>query len=410
MNGMVLGLTFGGRNASIKALHPAADIGPQRWPDKAANNTLVLQNTDVFLLDSRGYTEGWSTQFWLTPFVDCPLIVARRPVGELVHPKDMKTENCITGLSSDKSKMFEFLRSTQWTNDKHPSDQYQTARITARSVTIDLVANSTSNEGVVYAGQFTPNIELMPERGGITEKEVRALFRKMVLEHQSKHQVVALNDDESLESCEASDDEDDPTPAAPDAWKTGYRCVFQDFPQTGQEIIQMDPRSYMARACEGVYMPLRHASDSLEYAETSVESYLSAEFPRQADTNTTGQNVLISKGWTMGAGIFQALNTDASLSVKVISSLELTARPDSEMSKMTEEAPPEDKLAITQTRAAMGKLPSAFPASDNALGTVMNWVADALSSVPIVGGIARGAKSLDKALGGAGTRFLDSIF
>lgn len=226
------------------------------------------------------------------------------------------------------------------------------------------------------------------------------------------------SDEEESDTESVSDDDGevaDPGPrdkVPPESNQTGLRTVFQDWPHDPATIQQIDAKGYMAKACEGVYLPLRHASDILEFGPCVSECYLSANRPFTDDELTSKMNVLWTKGWTMGAIAFDGLDVKSTLAIKVITALEFTPKPDSMMAKLAEEAPPMDKLAQVQCRAAMAQLPSAFPASANALGTIMDWVTSALSSagVPIASQLAMGYKAANSAVGGKMSAFLDSIF
>lgn len=427
---MPLGITEVGQLACIKALHPAADIGPQRWPDKTADNTVVLQNTDTWLVPSSDPSVStWDCCIWLTPFIDVPIIVTRHPgPGGIVDPN----ENMTTGNTATwpREATFLFFYSTPWDNGQHnhPGADYQTARITARSLTVNLVANATNNQGMVYAGQFSPNIKLMPEVGGPNFKSmanvVATLMHKLEVDADELNELdpevggseildyisdrmTKLNLDSTDGTVRAATLRDSPT-----GGQSGYRTVFQDWPFTAQQVVQMDPKNYVANADQGAYMTLRHASDVLEHTPTSTESYLSATVPHVTNSNTSEVNVLHSPGWTMGCILFQGLDGKASLNLKAITDLELTPRPDSQLAKFVEEAPPLDKIAIDHTRIAMGKLPSCFPADYNLLGQIVELIASALGStnIPIVSSVAKGALAVNNATGGAGTRFLDGIF
>lgn len=53
-----------------------------------------------------------------------------------------------------------------------------------------------------------------------------------------------------------------------------------------------------------------------------------------------------------------------------------------------------------------------MPSSYNVLGSIVDLIAQALGSsgIPVISTIANGARSVNRALGGAGTKFLDGIF
>lgn len=439
--GLPIGLTSVGRMAAIKALHPAADLGPQRWPDKAADNTLVMQNTDTWVVGSPNPDDpsGWSAIMWLTGFVDCPVIIHRQAGTAPFHDPNSEMDTSHTA-AWPTPQMFQFMYSSQWSNEqgRHPAQDFQTVRITARSLTVDLIANALGNQGVCYAGQFTPNITLMPEVGGPSFRGLTSVLAKLM----------SRLDIDPVTVCDEADEQDDadvtivtsllkkykplvelpvdpldvvdsgPTGVkgsrrvgAPSGGQSGSRAVFQDFPNTTQQVAQMDPKGYVAKATDGVYLPLRRCSDVLEYQETAKECYLSASVPHVENSFTSGMNVLITKGLTMGCVIFQGLDSKASLNLKAITALELTARSDSNLVKFTAQAPPLDKLVPVQVRKAEGKLPSAFPAKYNALGTVMTWVMKALgdTEIPVVSSVAKWLHGANQSLGGAPAAMLDLI-
>lgn len=432
--GTKLGMTQTGRLAAIKALHPAADIGPQRWPDKSADNTLVLQNTDTWVVPSPNPEDpaGWGCVIWLTGFIDCPVIIHRQAGTAPFHDPntEMDTTHCAAWPTA---QMFQFMYSTQWANQqgKHPAQDFQTVRITARSLTVDLIANALGNQGVCYAGQFTPNITLMPEVGGPSFRGLTSVLAAMMsklnievdslcddAEEHEDADVVAVTQLLRKYKPETKTPLVDVTDApatrrigAPSGGQSGYRTVFQDFPFSTQQVAQMDPKGYVAKATEGVYLPLRHCADTLEYVETSKESFLSASVPHVENSFTSGMNVLSGHGLTMGCIIFQGLDSKASLNLKSITDLETTARADSNLVKFTAEAPPLDRLAIVQVRKAEGKLASAYPASFNFLGTALVMALKALgqTEVPVLSDVARWLTNTNDSLGGAPAAMLDTI-
>ncbi|UHM27691.1 MAG: hypothetical protein FDSTV1_gp4 [Fushun diaea subdola tombus-like virus 1] len=430
------GLTHEGNLAGLKALHPAHEIGPQRWPDKAATNTVVLQNTDVFNIvphdDEKSGT--WRCQIWLTPFIDAPVIVctSKDQDGPKNPVDDANDKN--TGVGPTTSKKYRVVYSTQWDyhgTDKHPSRDYQSVRLTARSVTVDLIANATSNQGIVYAGQFVGQCTLMPASGGAGVKrnrrkvdELASMFGELLELTYDETGLTPLNPDvkrliDRLKRLRVQDPQPDP-PVAPDDdgdapvedAQNGYRWVFTDWPVTAAELVQEDPRSYKAKAEEGCYLPLRHCQDTLPYQTTDKECWLSARVPHSGENSqTTECNVLSTDGWTYGYIIFEGLSPNAVLSFKVISALEAQPNPESTVAKFTKTAPRLDKLAIDTVREAMGSMPSAYRAADNELGTILNWVSKALaqSGIPVISTIARGVQGVNNALGGAPQRWLDQL-
>lgn len=429
---MSLGLTANGRLAAAKALHPACDVGAQRWPDKAANETVVLQNTDVYTINSNSgdSSKTWNCQMWLTNLVDCALVTSSS-LSDVALPNPNKTMNKgSSGMGQQPGKSFAFWYSKQWNGGddrKHPNSTYQTARITSRSVTVDLVSNATSNQGVVYAAQITPNMQIMPFSSSpeLTFKAIQDKITKLVDSRIKKHveDDDESGDDEEVDAVVARGDEDvvelgellgrlSTGSYAPEGTETSSRCVFQDWPCGEQEIMQMSSGAYMAKADRGVYLVLKHSQDTLAYIPTAGECYLSAGVPHSNNEQTSMMNVLLSSGWNIGAILFKGLSGDSQLCVKVITTLEMTVRPDSEVSRFVEEAPALDLMAIQHTRAAMGNLPDAFPASDNVLGGIVEKIAEALerSGIPFVSRAAGWARKVNSATGGAATNFLDGIF
>lgn len=502
----MLGSTANGKLAALKALHPAADIGPQRWPDKAANDTVLMQDTDTFVIGNNGGVSAtWTCQMWLTPFPDCVMIVtAIDDPNALPDPQGMNASLCGRGQVSGKTYAFMYSQAYQDAN-KHPNQDFQQVRITASSVTVDLISNATTNQGMVYAAQFGSDIQLMPETGGPSFSEQFAehmarvgqseKFKKMVtdmiadvfdLKPPTKElmpritestadnfEIVKYKNGSSDEDTDDDDDDDDEeqhpesevsalTTAfdhmsfgpkngpidyelikqqvmkadpnhtetkmlkhfllaraadrrrmaqlhAPSGGQSGYRVVFQNWPHTPQQVIQISPSSYMATAQQGVYMPLKHCSDTLPYTPTASEAYLSATVPHQTNSQTTEMNVLNTEGWNMGAIIFAGLHRDAKLAVKRITCKEAVPRADSNIAKFTEEAPPLDKLAQDQTRGAMGKGADAYPAKCNEDGTIVNLLLDAvaMAGVPIVSTIAGGLKALDNMTGRYASRAIE---
>lgn len=426
---MSLGLTANGRLAAAKALHPACDVGPQRWPDKAANESLVFQKTDAFVVkymgDKTDPTATWNCQMWLTNLIDAPLFTATREGPEAPHNPNKEMNTHVLSEGQQKDSPYSVFYSKPWTANgqpgtKHPSTDYQQIRVTARSITVDLVSNATSNQGIVYAAQFSPNMANLPFAGSeVTVESVMDMIERVVAQkllgfsEKKDKEVMSLTSDDDVDdlvdvfnTVRLNDDDPDP----PTSKQTGQRVVFEDWPVTSQEIIQMSPGSYMAKADRGVYMVLKHSADTLQYCPTLNEAWLSAIVPHAQDDLTTECNVLLGNGWNMGAIAFEGLSVSALLSVKVITCYEATVRSDSILSPYVEEAPPLDKLAQDHTRAAMGRLPDAFPAADNVLGGIVKWIADALSAsgIPILSQGASLARMVNRATGERATKWLDN--
>lgn len=420
----VMGSTETGRLAGIKALHPASEVGPQRWPDKAANQTLVLQNTDVYTIRAPKLADGektWRMQGWVTNMLDNNFIaVAESTKTSWINPQgNMNAANCTKNVQDD-TKTYTFYYSSQWTGDKHPNVDFQTCRITARSATLDLVANATTNQGVIYACNFTPNMMLMPVSGGPNLlKAIREmtfnLWKELSLmkDVPTDYEDLGGGEEAIADLIDKFDRLSFGKAGAPPSGKqAAYRLVMQDWPWNPTQTMQLSPGSYMAKAEQGCYLPLKHASDELPYSNTAAECYLSAVVPHESDTQTTQMNVLGTEGWTMGAIMVDGLAVESSLTVKVITCIELTARSDSQLAKFVEEAPPLDKSAQEHVRAAMGALPDAYPAADNVLGGIVNWISGALekSGVPLLSQAARLYSSMNRSAGGALGKALDGLF
>lgn len=427
---MALGLTANGRLAAAKALHPACDVGPQRWPDKAANETLVFQNTDVFTVTSAAVAadKTYNAQIYLTNLIDCCMVTAVEDGTKGFHDINANLNAESSGSQQkDTAKTYGFWYSTPWgganDTDEHPSKNYQQVRITARSITIDLVSNATSNQGIVYATQFSPNMSLMPFSGApsyVKGEEFQQMLVKLIRRTIKEETLGSeFSDVVSLSENDECDEHDELLTKfskmsfgerAPVGDQSAQRMVFQEWPIDPQQAIQLSPGSYMAKADAGVYLPLKHASDTLNYVPTSNECYLSARVPHENDEQTSKFNVLLGHGWNMGAIFFAGLAHDAILSVKVITCLEATPRADSALAKFTEEAPPLDKIAQDHTRACMGKLPDAFPASDNVLGGIVKWIGEALAAtgIPILSQGAALAGMVNRATGEVATNWLDA--
>lgn len=421
----VMGSTESGRLASVKALHPASDLGPQRWPDKSANQTLVLQNTDTITVhkppDLADTEKTWRAQIWLTNLIDCPVIVVAQSTNTTwINPQgNMNADSCSEQIQT-AGKPYTFFYSTQWKNTgEHPAKQFQTARMTARSVTMDLNANATSNQGVIYACGFTPNMTYMPYDGGVDMIRIMRETAFRLFKNIRDNPVEEYEDDDA--EVEDLVDRFDKMMfkrdnrglyEPPSGDQTGFRLVLQDWAWNPQQVMQVSPGAYMAKAEEGCYLMLKHTGDTLPYVDTAREAYLSAVVPHTNSKQTSQMNVLGTEGWTMGAICIDGISTDATLTMKVITDLELTARSDSQMAKLVEEAPPLDTPALRHCRAAMGALPDAFPSRDNVLGGIVDWIGGALekAGVPILSQVAGTYNSLNRKMGGGFTTALDTIF
>lgn len=383
-----IGSTMQGAAAALKALHPAADVGPQRWPDHATQNSVVIQNTDVYLVPppiNRDGEETWNLNLYLVPFTDNTCLTTRYwtnpvSVNKPDNPslEDFSKSDCVTLYSSPWNK-----------TNSYPQDDYMSARVTARSLTVDLVASGLYDQGVLYAGQMTLDVKPLPARS-TTVTEVLAKLKELGI----------------VKSTAAADELDSET-----VDETANLEVFQAMPDTPQQLMQADPKAYMSIAKNGVYIPLRHQSQTLPYEECSQEYQLVCGNPTDP-TGRWGHHVMHGNAWQLGVVMLRGIDYRASVSMKIITCLELAPKADSSLARLVQAAPTLDQDCLDKVQEVMCRMPHAFPSKANALGTIVAHIAEALgdSGIPIVSQIGKGVVGVNRALGGAPVKFLDSIF
>lgn len=386
----LLGSTAAGRAAAFKALHPASEtVSAQQWPDHNTENTVVFQNTDVFDIPPPSDVKtSWSVIIVLTAFPDARAWIVR-------FTDTPKTPNEPQGDSTSQGTWdtnFTAIYSKPWFYKAdagvYPGDDYTGIRVTAASGTFDLNASALNDAGTVFAGQFRADVDNRAQKPPSKEE-----IMEMVMAKLKELELVK----------DPPNDAEDQVDAGPPVSETGEAIVYQDLPDTPTGIMQGDPKAYMAKAKEGVYIPLRHSQPNLPFRDCSIALKATPRNPN-TDSGIYWPAVTLANEFNWGIVYFSGISKDASVTGKLITCLEGMPRATSNLAKLVQPAPRLDQRAIDQVQEAMCKLPHAFPSSYNALGTIIHSILSALN---------KGTSWLlgaNKSLGGAPQKFLDSLF
>lgn len=268
--------------------------------------------------------------------------------------------------------------------------QARMVRTTMKGHTLSLNASSTTNQGMVLAAQYG---DLMPK--------------------VSNARLTLASEDPVYDSVKES----------------GSVILIENIPETTEHIFQIDPQAVRQSAREGVYLPLKFNNSKSPYTSVQTNNYWNETegtakdnlpiqgplpvmvryrsannerefneflFTGPEDTTTHRKPCLASIGvmnTQCGVVYFEGLSGQASIDVKTVNALELTPSETSEWQGFLDEAPEGDLTIQEAVHSAQRKMPSAYPARYNFLGTLFNMV------LPMLGPLAQ------KLVGGLVDRF-----
>jgi hypothetical protein len=220
---------------------------------------------------------------------------------------------------------FQYQGNAVWQNYASTCESH---RPVAKSVTVELVANSLSNEGVVAAAQFRPRRR------------------------------------------------DEQTGAAGALNKVYY---ISNFPSTPGAISELSPASYFGQARDGVFMPLTFTSAVVPYIDTSLFTTKVANVSDGA-ASTLPSGVTDQSAFTGGFILFVGLNSAATLYVKSDVSVQFQAGPGTAFAAMQlaggEPSVEAIEWALTESMARA----DAYDASANSFGDFLETLRDALGA------------------------------
>jgi hypothetical protein len=401
-----LGSTKAGSGAALKALHPAWEAPAYQWPDRNTADTVTFQSTEPYNITANSLEgsedKAWNCNIYLSSFVDNFALITRWRDGE-TQPDPNQWKALDTQLNDfSGTAHYILLYSKPWDAlGGYPADEFQAARVTARSVTLDLVASALANQGTIYAGQAQMDVQvqsLKVDAEAIIEEVLRRVRHQDLGETDSESESDFVHVRRGLRDFDID--------------KTNDFVVIQALPNTYDELTNLDTKWYQANACDGVYLPLRHsAASNVDMDNCSQQYHLCNGFPNQENTGRTGHHVMMGKSWQWGFVMIRGLDPIAKLNTKFINCIEAVALNTGLLAKMAKPAPPLDQEAIDRTQEIMCRLPSAFPASANFLGGLLDEVAGALAGFIPGGELAlKGLRGLDKMTGYKAKNWLDSIF
>lgn len=375
-----LATTPAGRTFALKALHPAdPEIKINRGPG-TIRPTLAIASD---MLDTLPFPSGATAACLVqTPNIYYPLTVFFvNAGGSLVSAMRFSNkalggpgvETSPTGFAVSRVPMDTALRSME------------AYRVTAQSITCDVIAPALSDQGTIVSAQYVDN-PLTVQPTTITSEVA----------------------------------------AGPDVI-TLCRDLWMWNPRPNPVDLLMGTTAYSGKAREGFYQPLKldkfdfiHSEDTCIYMNVSASfvsdgmstSMTSGNYPifsNAADVGTTTLTALpkpssnvIGISWIEGT----AGNPQVSLRVRVRQVIEAIPRLGTTYAPMAESPLPPDELAYRMVAEISGRMKDAYPASYNDLGklkdtilkigkSVLKYadpVLDVLSAVPGVGAVASGLR------------------
>jgi len=190
--------------------------------------------------------------------------------------------------------------------------------------------------------------------------------------------------------------------------------LITDLPVNTAQLYAKDPNAVRAPAKEGVYMPLKfndpvqtytsiqstelksldgatEMKDNtvlspalLGYRENSNTSFVNVQFFQTAPNIGNFSPSLATCGSTnmqSGLILFEGLSPSATLDVKTVAGVEVVTNRDSAWNGFMMPSPIDNEEAQKQVHAIQARMPSAFPASYNFIGTLLTTILPALGSV-----------------------------
>jgi hypothetical protein len=390
------GLSAGARDWVVKALDPACTLKSHGIPDASACSVMRPEYTVQQTIPAPAVaTATWDCIMFLPPGNVQTLMWAAGPAGTDFSSPTAPAGG-VYGYIALESYV-DYPGNTQWTyldttaappyppwsetnlGSRGPTSVPLTFRHQYKSVTVDLIAAAVNNQGDVYASQYPTDFRLSKRpqiigTGGLHPNPLMALKNEIAL------------------------------------------------PMNEYDLTLSSRNPYVAKAVEGVYMPLRLMGPNQPFADVSygggAGSTISGSvllpiydrsvqhtqtfWPVQNDTggqvgqpwinsmyqsatvtcdtgyDNTATGVIIWRGLSAGGG---GGGFGASLMVKVIVGLEVCPRPTTADRIYAQPAAPYEPRALEAYYGIMGQLQPAYPARFNALGAILPVISTALSQL-----------------------------
>lgn len=403
-----LGKTHAGRMAAMQALHPASEqIGQWQWPDRNTAETIVMRNQDVISISapgSQGSDKTWQMNIYILPTIDATALITRW-WSTNADVNNFSGGVKIVGSTDWEVADHNIWYSTPWNQEgSYPGNQLQNARLLARSLTANLVASGLYDQGTIYAGQFVPDIQIMPVGSEGMYEQIKDLIAKQIAAELAKFvkdngvdpsEVTLESQLVQLEPSTFGSARVDVTDShEPPIGKTANATVFQDFPNTISEMVQNDKRYYQSDAKHGVYLPLKHAGNRSPELQNASQQYMLHH--GSPTGNSWEHHVMFDDSFQLGVVMFRDLLPEAKVNMKMISVVEAVPYGSDLMAKVAKPPPQLDQDAIDAVQEVMARSQNAYPASANSLGTIVDHIASALagSKIPVLSQIGKLATSI----------------
>ena len=401
----------------LKAMSPATPTGSGlQIPDSSAVPTANPEFINEFTISAQNSSASWDLLVIKTPTYPFLGYAVSGPAGT-----DFTTGWATTGMAMkvlqaepggaaviDQQSATQLAGTTFTTgillDSILPSTQPVMWRATARSCTEYLVASDQTNQGTVTSGQYVPRIQPfnpgtvhgLPTGGGRG-----AMYSIEMMEVPlSEATMTAMNPRVRI------------APAKQGVYQPiyNYGPTFQwargrDWPAVAQDY------SFNTNAI--LYYPLRGATSTNPAVAGCIPSIMCASDPTSAVlvNDWLGAGSVLSTagglvqsgnpytwGWDnemVGVSIYRGLSGSASVTLKMVTAIELAPAPTSPIRQFVKPAANNDPRALQLYYDLVHDMPHTYPASSNFLGAVLSAIGGLLPTVlPHVSGIIQSARGV----------------
>jgi hypothetical protein len=391
------GLSVGARDWVVKALDPSCTLKSPGIPDANACSVMRPDYTVQVTIPAPAVaTATWDCIMFVPPGNVSSLMWAAGPAGTDFSSPSAPAGGVYGYVPLEN--FTDYAGSTQWAvldtsapppyppigeinlSSRGPSSVPLTFRHQYKSVTVELIAAAVNNQGDVYAAQYPTDVRL-----------VKRPYVTSVASTSTGSILVALRNEVAL-------------------------------PFNERDLTLSSRNPYVAKAVDGVYMPLRLMGPSQPFADVayaggtgngyaagvvfpiydrSVQhtqqfwvvqndtggqvgqpwiNTMHSAMTMTCDTgyDNTASGVIIWRGLSAGGG---GSGFGASLMVKVIAGLEVCPRPTTADRIYAQPAAPYEPRALEAYYGIMGQLAPAYPARFNSLGAILPVISTALSQL-----------------------------
>lgn len=359
----VMGSTPEGKQFAMRQLHPNDETarGGCKIPDEWSGESVAAElRYDTKIAAPSGTDSTWDCIILSTPNPDIPLVYLTRKSNDTWKYDEPTAYNVPGYVNANSGSQQWFTSSSKWsglndatTNRPNLGILAQSTRSVYKGITVHLIANSLTDQGMSYAVQYTDSGSIEP-----------------------------LNDTSTSEGGAASDG-----PANP---------VLRSYTGIPSEVTQLFDKSagtVALPAREGAYMSHRFSAPTHLFQGTTAFGEAVAlglgtiKAPTVLGSFPSSGPVEGSKRWlfepagdlNFGVILFAGIDKAASLDVKVRAGLECVPKVGSPWTSFTGQSPTLDRSALDGVRMVGGKLAMSYPANYNDWGLLGKVIKGAMN-------------------------------